>query len=284
MDTFNLPRTPFSIFQPIGREIPVVVEIPHAGLGVDLDALATLTAPARAIGIDADLYVDELYQDAAACGASVLIAHLSRYVCDLNRSESDLDSRSVAGARGNNAPHGLIWRRTTDDQPAIAAPLSPQELERRMQTIYRPYHQAMADLVQGKLQRFGYVKVLCAHSMPSRGRPGHRDAGTDRCDIVPGSRGRTTAAQNMIELPELLAKKRCWTVAHDDPYRGGYTTGLYGRPEQRIHAVQVEIARRLYMDEITLVRRGDGFGQVREYCRELVTALGELSLPGIASQ
>jgi N-formylglutamate amidohydrolase len=205
-------------------------------------------------------------------------------VCDLNRSESDLDSRSVAGARGNNAPHGLIWRRTTDDQPAIAAPLSPQELERRMQTIYRPYHQAMADLVQGKLQRFGYVKVLCAHSMPSRGRPGHRDAGTDRCDIVPGSRGRTTAAQNMIELPELLAKKRGWTVAHDDPYRGGYTTGLYGRPEQRIHAVQVEIARRLYMDEITLVRRGDGFGQVREYCRELVTALGELSLPGIASQ
>jgi N-formylglutamate amidohydrolase len=238
-----------------------------------------LTASARAIGVDADLYVDELYQDAAACGASVLIAHFSRYVCDLNRSESDVDSRSVAGARGNNAPHGLIWRRTTDDQPAIAAPLSPQELERRMQKIYRPYHQAMADLVQAKLQRFGYVKVLCAHSMPSRGRPGHRDAGTDRCDIVPGSRGRTTAVQNMIELPEVLAKKRGWTVAHDDPYRGGYTTGLYGRPEQRIHAVQVEIARRLYMDEQTLARTPDSFGQVRDYCKELVSALGQLPIP-----
>lgn len=278
MDQLDLPQTVFSIREPIGREIPVVVEIPHAGLGVDRDALATLTAPARAIGVDADLYVDELYQDAATCGASVLIAHLSRYVCDLNRSESDVDSRSVAGARGNNAPHGLIWRRTTDDQPAIAAPLSPQELERRLQHIYRPYHRAMADLVQVKLQRFGYVKVLCAHSMPSRGRPGHRDAGTDRCDIVPGSRGRTTAAQNMIELPEVLAKKRGWTVAHDDPYKGGYTTGLYGRPGQRIHAVQVEIARRLYMDETTLVR-GESFGQVRRYCAELVTALGELAIP-----
>jgi N-formylglutamate amidohydrolase len=278
MDQFHLPQSLFSIREPTGREIPVVVEIPHAGLGVDLTALGTLTASARAIGVDADLYVDELYRDAASCGASVLIAHLSRYVCDLNRSETDVDSRSVAGARGTSAPHGLIWRRTTDDQPAIAAPLSPQELERRLQTIYRPYHQAMADLVQAKLQRFGYVRVLCAHSMPSRGRPGHRDAGTDRCDIVPGSRGRTTASQVMIELPEVLAKKRGWTVAHDDPYRGGYTTGLYGRPEQRIHAVQVELARRLYMDEVTLARRPESFDQVRDYCTELVTALGELPI------
>jgi hypothetical protein len=43
--------------------------------------------------------------------------------------------------------------------------------------------------------------------------------------------------------------------------------------------VQVEIARRRYMDESTLARRGDSFGQVREYCRDLVSALGELPIP-----
>lgn len=272
------PGQNFSVHQPQGHEIPVVVEIPHAGLGVDPWALATLAAPARCIGIDADLYVDQLYRGASAAGATCLVAHTSRYVCDLNRSETDVDARSVAGAQGANSTHGLIWRRTTDDQPAIVAPLSTQEFQRRLDSIYRPYHRALADLVSDKLARFGHVVVLCAHSMPSRGRPGHRDAGTDRADVVPGSRGRSTAAAAVIDLPEQLARERNWTVLHDDPYRGGFTTGFYGRPAQGIHAVQVELARRLYMDERTLRKKDPDFEQVAEYCVDLVERLGALKL------
>jgi N-formylglutamate amidohydrolase len=133
-------------------------------------------------------------------------------------------------------------------------------------------------LVSEKLQRFGYVIVLCAHSMPSRGRSGHGDSGAERADIVPGSRGRSTAAAAIIDLPEQLALQRNWTVTHDEPYRGGYTTGLYGRPAESIHAVQVEIARRLYMDERTLCKKNGDFGRVAEYCSELVQCLGALTL------
>jgi N-formylglutamate amidohydrolase len=274
----DIPREHFTVQRPKGREIPVVLEIPHAGLAVDPWALATLSAPARAIGVDADLYVDELYAGAAEEGASCIIAHTSRYVCDLNRSETDFDSRSVAGGQGQNAPHGLIWRRTTDDQPAIVAPLSAQELQRRIDTFYRPYHHALSLLVSEKLKRFGYVIVLCAHSMPSRGRSGHGDSGTERADIVPGSRGRSTATAAVIDLPEQLALKRNWTVTHDDPYRGGYTTGLYGRPAESIHAVQVELARRLYMDERTLYKKSGDFNRVADYCVELVRELGALKI------
>ena len=77
----------FSVREPQGPETPLVVEIPHAGLLVDPETLATLSAPARSIGQDADLYVDELYGRAPALGATVLVAHSSRYVCDLNRAE-----------------------------------------------------------------------------------------------------------------------------------------------------------------------------------------------------
>lgn len=275
---FGVPDRIFTVHEPRGKEIPVVVEIPHAGLGVDTTAMATLSAPARAIGNDADLYVDDLYERAPLLGASMLVSHISRYVCDLNRGEGEVDARSVAGSTGGSFPHGLIWRRTTDDQPALVAPLSGQELQRRLQTIYHPYHRALADLVSAKLTRFGHVVVLCAHSMPSRGRPGHRDSGTERADIVPGSRGGRTAAPLVIQTPELLATERGWSVTHDDPYRGGYTTGLYGRPSQDVHAVQVELARRLYMDESTLRKKEADFPRVAAYCDALVERLGSLQL------
>src|ERR1041385_6726055 len=95
----------FSVIEPTGRdseETPVVVEIPHAGIWVDGPTLALLAAPALAIGRDADLYVDELYADAAKHGATTIVAHVSRYVCDLNRAETDIDAESVEGAPPNS--------------------------------------------------------------------------------------------------------------------------------------------------------------------------------------
>ncbi len=85
--------------------------------------------------------------------------------------------------------------------------------------------------------------------MPSYGRDGHRDPGSRRADVVPGSRGGTSAAAAIIDVPDRLARGKGWSVAHDEPYRGGFSTAHYGRPEERQHAVQVELSRRLSMDE-----------------------------------
>jgi N-formylglutamate amidohydrolase len=269
----------FSVREPKGRETPVVVEIPHAGLLLDPETLATLAAPARAIGQDADLYVDELYAGATSLGATVLVAHASRYVCDLNRAETDVDALAVQGAGSRSAPHGLVWRATTENQPALLAPLTPAELERRLRAVYRPYHATLAALLEKKKERFGHALLLCAHSMPSLGRVGHSDAGRERADVVPGSRGRTTAGAAVIDAPELLAREHGWTVSHDDPYRGGYSTGHYGKPQTRVHAVQVELARRLYMDERTLTKKPRDFEKVRSFCDALVARLGSLGVP-----
>lgn len=268
----------FTIIEPTARETPVVVEVPHAGLQIDAPALATLVAPARSIGRDADLFVDDLYADAPAHGATLLVARVSRYVCDLNRAETDVDPGAAVGGQAWNTPHGLVWRTTTEDEPALTAPIAAGELERRLASIYRPYHSALARLLEAKRERFGFAILLCGHSMPSRGRAGHRDSGAIRADVVPGSRGRTTAAAAVIETPDLLARRRGWTVSHDDPYRGGYSTAWYGRPAAGVHAVQVELARRLYMDEDALAKKPDDFVAVRDFCAELVAALGGLAL------
>lgn len=269
---------PFSVHEPTGQEIPVVVEIPHAGVLVDAESLATLAAPGRAIGQDADLYVDELYEHAPALGATVLVARASRYVCDLNRAETDIDGLAVQGGSSRAAPHGLIWRATTENQPSLLSPLTPAELSRRLELVYRPYHRTLSSLLEQKRAKFGFAIVLCAHSMPSQGRLGHSDAGRDRADVVPGSRGRTSAAPSAIEAADPLAHERGWTIAHDDPYRGGFSTAHYGRPTAQFHAVQVELARRLYMDERTLAKKSSTFNIVQGFCDALVARLGELRL------
>jgi len=268
----------FRVITPRAAETAVVVEVPHAGLAVDALTLPTLSAPMRSVGVDADLYVDELYAGAPDVGATLLVADYSRYVCDLNRSEQDVDPLAASGGSAQRAPHGLIWRDTTEGQRALYQPLSREELERRLATFYRPYHRCLVELLAAKRAKFGFVVLLAGHSMPSRGRPGHTDTGRDRADVVPGSRGRTTAASVVIDTPERVAQPRGWSVVHDDPYRGGFTTAFYGRPDRQQHALQVELSRRLYMNETTLEKRPGGFEETRQFCTTLVAALGALDL------
>lgn len=266
----------FSVVQPRAPEVPVIVEVPHAGLAVDAETLATLVAPAVAIGRDADLYVDELYADAPDAGATLLCAGMSRYVCDLNRSEHDVDRDTVLGATGRSSPHGLIWRSTTDNRAALARPLAKSELERRLNAYYRPYHEQLDELVRERLDRYGFVILISGHSMPSRGRDGHDDPGRERADVVPGTRQRSTAAAAVIDAVEDVARRFHLGVAHDDPYRGGHTTVRYGRPAAGIHAVQIELNRRLYMDEQTLAKKPNEFRIIRSFCRAIVQEAARL--------
>src|SRR5580692_4022435 len=161
-------RAPFDLFEPTGPETPVVVEIPHAGLYMPPPFLAQLIAPARALGRDADLYVDGLYEDAPAEGASMIVARTSRYAVDVNRAELDADADVVEGGRADvSLHHGLVWRTTSDGEAALAARLTRAQLEERLDLVWRPYHRALAAVVERKRQRFGAVVILAAHSMPS---------------------------------------------------------------------------------------------------------------------
>jgi N-formylglutamate deformylase len=278
-------RAPFERIDPTGPETPIVVEVPHAGIEAGAAFLEPMIAPARSIARDADLYVDALYEDAPALGATLLVARASRYVIDLNRGEKDVDGDVVEGARGDvRMHHGLVWRTTSDGEPALARRLSAHELQERLDLVWRPYHRELAAIVERKRQRFGIVVLLAAHSMPSAER-GARGAGRDgretaeaaargRADVVPGSRGRRSAAGRFIDVVEAHAIAEGWSVRHDEPYAGGFTTQHYGRPAGGVHAVQVELARRLYLDEASL-RPLPRFPAVRAWCRSLVGKLAE---------
>lgn len=270
----------FDVLPPTAAEIPVVVEIPHAGLAIDPIAMAYTIAPVRGIGRDADLHVDRVYEGAAALGASVIVARTSRYVVDLNRGPADFDGAAVEGGGAAPLPRGLVWRLTTEGEPILARRLPRAELERRLASIYEPYHHAVRALLHDKRERFGFAVLLCAHSMPSQGRRGHQDAGTVRVDVVPGSRGRTSAAAEVIDAVERVTLDHGLTLKHDDPYKGGFATANYGRPAEGFHAIQIELARRLYMDEDQLGLDPVGFPRIQAFAGAVVEALGRLQLAG----
>ena len=271
-------NAPFVVEAPAHeQETPVVVEIPHAGILVDAPSLAFMVAPLRSLGRDADLFVDAVFEGACALGATVVASRLSRYVLDLNRARDDFDGLSAEGGKAEGRPRGLVWRTTTDGDPILTKRLPKAELERRLELLYDPYHRAVVHALEQKKARFGYAVLLCAHSMPSTGRRGHVDVGRGRADIVPGTRGRTTASAPVIACVDDAAAAAGYSVKHDDPYQGGFSTVAYGRPAEGVHAVQVELARRIYMDEDALRLTPDGLERARTFAKSLVSSLGRVS-------
>jgi N-formylglutamate deformylase len=275
----RMGERPFELYEPLPeRETPLLVEVPHSGLAIPPEILAQIEVPASSLARDADLYVHELYADAPLEGATLIYGTLSRYVVDLNRAEDDVDSESIEGGPvGARAPRGVIWRLSGEGARVFTAPLPRTELERRLVAYHRPYHAEVSRILARKLNRFGVAVVLAGHSMPSHARWATGELGPARADVVPGTRGRTTADSRLIDAVDAHARAAGWSVRHDEPYRGGFTTSHYGRPERRSHAIQVELARRQYMDEERLVPH-TRFPEVRAWCRGLVAKLGELAL------
>jgi N-formylglutamate deformylase len=267
----------FALTRPGTRALPVLVEVPHAGLRVPEEVRALLSVDDRALLRDADTWVDALVADVVSRGATLLTARCSRYVVDLNRDEGDHDPGSVEGSAQPKgaAPRGVIWRESADGAPALRRPLTREEFARRIARYHRPYHRALERELEAMRARHGAAVLLCAHSMPAMGRAQLGHARRRRADVVPGTRGRSTAAGSLIDAVDAHFRAAGLSVRHDDPYRGGATTQRYGRPATGVHAIQVELNRDLYMDERTLTARPDAMAWMRSLYASLVARLGE---------
>jgi N-formylglutamate deformylase len=205
---------------------------------------------------------------------------VSRYVVDLNRAQDDFDSATVsdhpnaAGAQ----PRGVVWRATTDGRPILRRPLTFAALRKRLTAYYTPYHDALRQTLESMRSNFGFAILLAGHSMPSRGRSLHIDAGIRRADVVPGTRGRTSADARVIDLVDEHFRSAGLSVRHDDPYKGGFATTYYGQPNKKQHAIQIELNRALYVDEDKFAKREGDFESLQRLLDQLIVKLGQLDL------
>ncbi len=257
---------------------PVVVSVPHAGVGVaGFDAALS---PDLDVRCDADLHVDRLYRIGEPDGpAACLAARLSRFVCDLNRNPDDVSGSAVPShpAPRNTDGRGFIWAVTTTGAPALRRPLTHEEWQARA-AIHAAYHGAIAAALERARAQFGFAILVDGHSMPSMGKQGHKDPGRRRADVVPGDREGTSCAPALSRHVGDYFRARGFSVAFNDPYKGGFITTHHGQPASGIHAIQIELSRDLYMDETTYAPRTEGFARVQTALAALLASLSTLRL------
>jgi N-formylglutamate amidohydrolase len=268
---------PYLIVAPSGPRLPVVLSSPHSGQCYPQAMLAqSRLSPEELRALD-DGPVDELLARGCAVGATMIAATYPRAVVDLNRDDREQDPDSledpaaVAGLRTTvkaRAGLGVVPTRLMGE-PIYAARLSSAELERRIAGAYRPYHRQLAALVVDHRRRFGASLVLDCHSMPTLPAPAR---GERPIDVALGDRFGRSCHPRLIEAAERLLTAAGLRVARNRPYAGGHITERYGEPAQDSHALQIELRRRLFMDERSHAKN-QGFAMLQGLMGNLVEGL-----------
>lgn len=249
---------PFVRHAPAPPTLPLVLDSPHSGEHYpdDFDH-----APPRAIVRQAeDTHVARLYRGAPMVGATLIEAVFPRAYIDANRSLDDIDPTlladpwpsPVAASRKTGQGIGLLWRIARGGAPMYDRALTVDEVERRIERWYLPYHAALEGELDALHRAFGAVWHINCHSMPAVGDANADDAGRPRMDFVLGDRDGTTCAPEFTALVAETVASLGYSVAINDPYKGVELVRRHGRPAERRHSLQIELNRRLYMDEATL--------------------------------
>jgi N-formylglutamate amidohydrolase len=146
------------------------------------------------------------------------------------------------------------------------------EVRARIIGCYQPYHAALSALLTETREQFGFSILIDCHSMPTVIDPSLRDAACPRADIVLGDCFATACASVIMERAEQVLRDQGLAVIRNDPYSGGFTTRHYGRPHEGVHALQIEMNRKLYMDEARY-QPHDGFKGMARKINALIEAL-----------
>lgn len=230
-------------FELYSGSVPLLVSMPHVGTWIP-DDLKSAYVP-RALGVeDTDWHLERLYGFVRGMGASLIVPQVSRYVIDLNRPPDD--APMYPGASNTEL---CPTRFFTGDALYVegAAPDAAQRLHRR-EKYWQPYHDALRAELDRIRSLHGFALLWDAHSIRSE-IPWLFEGRLPDLNIGTASGG---AAHGLITTAVADACRHAPGVSSvvNGRFKGGYITRHYGRPEDHIHAVQLEKCQSLYMQEV----------------------------------
>lgn len=255
--------------------LPILLSVPHAGRSYP-DWLVRLSRRGRdSLRPLEDPLVDRLVWRAQALGIACVIADAPRAAIDCNRAEDELDPAVIslppgAGHDGWRVRSGLglvpgrlagggdLWRRR----------IGTSELQTRLDTAWRPYHRLLGEQIAQLSRAHDEIVLLDCHSMPWR---------SGQAELVIGDRHGTTAATFVAELCRSTAAAEGFTAALNDPYAGGHIVAAHADPPRGVHAVQLELDRRCYLDPAGR-EPGPGFDRSARLIEAIARSLGDALL------
>jgi N-formylglutamate deformylase len=271
----------YTLIEPRKGHVPLVLDSPHSGTEYPGDFGSTV--PVEILRQAEDSFVDELYAAGPDLGATLIAARFPRSYIDPNRSLLDIDATLLEGPwPGPAVPSaktakgiGLIWRVLDSGESIYSRKLGIEEVKRRIVSYHQPYQRAVKDALDRAHAHFGGVWHLNLHSMPAvSGSISEEGPGKPRADFVLGDRDATTCEPEFTALVAEKLRAMGYEVKINDPYKGVELVRAFSDPKGQRHSLQIEVNRRLYMDERTRARNA-GFEGLQ---RNLVTLLEAVSL------
>ena len=258
----------YRIHRPERQDTAVVFASPHSGRAYSAAFLAQTVLSDHAIRSSEDAFVDQVFGAATGHGAPLLVADVPRAYLDLNRAPDEFDPAVIEGiARVPHNPRissglGVIPRVVSGGRLIYRGKLGLAEAEARIAAVWHPYHRALRQLLDDTHRAFGEAVLIDCHSMPHEAIDGHGRPGQPKPDVVLGDRFGAAAGRHVMDAVEAAFQRAGLRVARNTPFAGAFIAQSYGRPSARRHVIQVEIDRRLYMDEATVTPH-QGFDDFR---------------------
>lgn len=272
---------PVVVLRPPQQTVPIIFASPHSGRSYPDELLTASRLDALSLRRSEDSFVEELFAAAPEHGAPLVAATFPRAWCDANREPWELDPAMFADRLpawvNTTSPRvgaglGTVARVVASGESIYRTKLTFADAERRIRGCWQPFHDALGRLIGETRAGFGACLLIDCHSMPTHGHVSR--SGGKPADFVLGDAHGTACSTAVSGLVEGLLAAQGFSVRRNDPYAGGYITRHYGRPREGIQALQIEIARDLYMDE-GRIERLPGFAAVQAALTRLITELAK---------
>jgi N-formylglutamate amidohydrolase len=282
-ETGTLPS--FDLKKPKQQTSPIIYASPHSGHFYP----DTFIQGSKLTPIDLrkseDAFVDELYESCVENGSPLLVANYPRSYVDLNREPYELDPTMFRGNLPSyvnvDSPRviaglGTIAKIVAKGMDIYRNKLDFAQIHERINEIYHPYHNALKQLIEHTKDQFGFCIVIDCHSMPSSEPPlsGTKPKTIDN-DVVLGDRFGTSCDSWITNTVEASLKRQGLKIVRNRPYAGGFTTQHYGFPRKDVHVLQIELNRRLYMNEET-IERNQNFSKTQSILSQTIRELADL--------
>lgn len=238
--SLRLSEKDIPVFDVENKDSPIIVSMPHHGQFIPFDVLKQMT-PVALNSADTDWYLVQLYDFLDAMGISRINANYSRYLIDLNR-----DSSGEVLYKG--ADNTELCPTSTFDRDALydeGEEPSSEEVSRRTEFYWKPYHQELERLIKRAKEQFGYCLLFEAHTIQSHvprffdGQLPDFNFGTNEGKTIVQKLSRTLEEFDTGEYSKIINGR----------FKGGYITRQYAKPEDNIFTIQLELSQATYLDE-----------------------------------
>lgn len=253
----------------IENDSPIILSFPHVGTHLPPELKYRLHQPFFENCPDTDWLVDKVYDFYESTKLNAIVANYSRFYVDLNRDPNQKKLYS-----DKRLQTSIVPTTTFSGEKLYKDGMTPSisEVNKRIQNVFTPYHQKIEDMITSLTKKYEEVLLLDAHSI-KRHVPTIQQEHFP--DIILGTANGSSCSKDIEQLAWDNLSTSQYNCTLNDPFQGGFITRRFGNPTEGVHALQIEMAQDIYMDESTTQLEPEKVRQASLFFKNLVSEISK---------